>query len=58
MWLTSILKKMSEKQKYLELNQYTQKLRYATIVSFPKKIKNFDFEGYFHLSEKSRDTEI
>ena len=54
MWVTSFLKKLSEKWKHLELNQYTQKLGYTTMISFSQKMKNFDFEGYFHLSERGR----
>ena len=54
-WLllvTSILKKIFEKWKHLEIKQDTQKLSYTTTISFCQKIKNFDFEGLFHLSER------
>ena len=53
-WFTYFLKKLSEKRKHLELNQYTEKLSYTTISFSQKKIKKFDFEGYFHWSERSR----
>ena len=54
MWVTSFFKKISEKWKDLELNQYNQKLSLLTQYHFLKKIKNFDFDRYFDLSERER----
>ena len=52
MWVISSLKTLLDKLSHLELNQYTQKFSYTTTISFSQKhILNFDFEGYFHLTD-------
>ena len=43
MWVTYFLKKLHDKWKHLELNQYTKKLSYNIQFHFVKN-KNFGFE--------------